>query len=576
MLRRAAILIDNRCEKVAGGTFHSFANIVLRQYGHLLGYGSNFSILDRSDSQDLVGYIREELGYSGREVRFPRKETVSEIISKSINKNQDIEEVITSDFPHFTYLVADIKRIAVTYQLMKQDKNLMDYDDLLVNLRSLLVAHREVKDELSGKFRYLMIDEFQDTNRLQGEIAYNLSENQRNIMAVGDDSQSIYSFRGAHFRNIMDFPSTYPNANVIYLEENYRSTQPILDLTNTIIERAEEKFPKKLYTLKSGGEFPWLVATPNEKMQSIFLADHILEIHEEGVDLQDIAVLFRASYLSFDLEIELAKRNIPYRKFGGFKFMETAHVKDILSVLRLIANPMDEISSMRAFRLAEGIGKKKAAILAKALASGGTIQEVAGELSRGKRSESCLKLSELLLTVSRKGMSIPEIIRLMATFYKPILEKRYDDYPKRLKDLEQLEVLSERYTSIDSFLTDVTLEPIEASIGGVTPVTREDDYLTLSTIHSAKGLEWHTVFVIWVLDGKLPAMKSMDDPYQLEEERRLLYVAATRAKERLFFSYPVNIFDRGTQTVLSRPSRFIEGISRDTLPRYTMYEYSYE
>ena len=576
MLRRAALLIDVRCEKVAGGTFHSFANVVLREYGQLIGYGKNFSILDRSDAQDLVGYVREDLGYSSRQIRFPKKGTIAEIITKSINKNQSIDEIIVSDFPHFSYLSPDIEKIAIRYELMKREKNLMDYDDLLVNLRILLSEREEVKAKLSHKYHYIMIDEFQDTNRLQGEIAYLISAEHRNIMAVGDDSQSIYSFRGAHFRNIMDFPSTYPDTRIIYLEENYRSTQPILDLTNTIIERATEKFPKKLYTEKEGGNHPFLVATPNEKMQSTFLADHILEIHEEGVALKDIAVLFRASFLSFDLEIELAKRNIPYRKFGGFKFMETAHVKDVLSVLRLLSNPRDEISAMRAFRLAEGIGKKKAASLAKMLSEGGTIREAAEDLSRGKRSESCVKLSELLFTISRESMPIPEIIRLMSAFYRPILEKRYDDYPKRLKDLEQLEVLSEHYRTMESFLTDITLEPIEASVEGVGPHDRETDYLTLSTIHSAKGLEWNSVFIIWVLEGRLPSMKSIDDPYQVEEERRLLYVAATRAKERLFFSYPVNIFDRISQTVLSRPSRFIEGISRETLPRYTLYEYNYE
>ncbi len=576
MLRRAALLIDVRCEKVAGGTFHSFANVVLRQYGQLIGYGKNFSILDRSDAQDLVGYVREDLGYSSRQIRFPKKGTIAEIITKSINKNKSIDEVIVSDFPHFSYLSPDIEKIAARYEVMKREKNLMDYDDLLVNLRALLSEKDEVKATLSHQYRYIMIDEFQDTNRLQGEIAYLLSAEHRNIMAVGDDSQSIYSFRGAHFRNIMDFPTTYPDTRIIYLEENYRSTQPILDLTNTIIERAAEKFPKKLYTRKKGGTHPFLVATPNEKMQSTFLADQILEIHEEGVDLKDIAVLFRASFLSFDLEIELAKRNIPYRKFGGFKFMETAHVKDVLSVLRLLSNPRDEISSMRAFRLAEGIGKKKAASLAKMLSEGGTIRDAAEDLAMGKRSESCVMLSELLFTISREGIPVPEKIRLMSAFYRPILEKRYDDYPKRLKDLEQLEVLSERYRSMESFLTDITLEPIEASVEGVDSPDGENDYLTLSTIHSAKGLEWDTVFVIWVLEGRLPSMKSIEDPYQVEEERRLLYVAATRAKERLFFSYPVNIFDRSTQMVLSKPSRFIEGISRETLPRYTLYEYNYE
>ncbi len=576
MLRRAALMTDARCEKVAGGTYHSFANTILRQYAHLTDYTNTFTILDRSDAFDLVGLVREELGYAGRMVRFPRKETVGEIISKSINKTTAIEDVILSDFTHFSYVTGDIEKIAIHYAEMKRDKNLMDYDDLLVNLVKLLSDHPEVREALSNRYRYIMIDEFQDTNRLQAEISCLLAEKHRNIMAVGDDSQSIYSFRGADFRNIMDFPSMFPDTRVLYLEENYRSTQPILDLTNVIIERAEEKFPKRLFTSKRGGDPPWLVATPNEKMQSLFVADKILELHEEGVDLKDMAVLFRASFLSFDLEIELAKRNIPYRKFGGFKFMETTHVKDVLAILRIIANPLDEISSLRTFRLAEGIGKKKAAALARRLMGGESMRQVAEELAKGGRSEESVRLSELLITLARDDMPLTERVQLINNFYRPVMEKKFDNYPKRLKDLEQLEVIAERYRKLETFLTDVTLEPIEASVSDVTGTDRETDYLTLSTIHSAKGLEWHTVFIIWVLDGRIPSLKSIDDPYQLEEERRLLYVAATRAKTNLFFSSPIHIFDRQTQSVLSKPSRFIEGIPQKLLPRYTLYEYEYE
>ncbi len=573
MLRRAALMSDPRCERVTGGTFHSFANSILRKYAHLIGYENAFTILDRSDSQDLIGFIREELGFSSRTVRFPKKETIAEIISKTINKGLSIEDTLIIDFPHFSYLTGEIERIALRYHDLKREKNLMDYDDLLVNLKSLLLEHPDVRETLSDRFLFIMIDEFQDTNRIQAEIAYLLADKRRNIMVVGDDSQSIYSFRGADFRNIMEFPKVYPDAKIVFLEENYRSTQPILDLTNTIISRAAEKFPKNLFTRKEGGNPPWLVATPDEHMQSVFVADKILEIHEDGIPLREIAVLFRAAYLSFDLEIELAKRNIPYRKFGGFKFMETAHVKDVLSILRLVVNPKDEISAGRAFRLADGIGKKKAAQLTGILSSTGSIEEVRKSLMEAKRSEDCARLADLLYTLTNKDLPVPEMIAHAVNFYRPIMEKKFDDFPKRLKDLEQLEILAERYTSLNSFLTDVVLEPIESSVSDIAGADRETDFLTLSTIHSAKGLEWHTVFIIWVLDGKLPTMKSADDHYQLEEERRLLYVATTRAKENLFLTYPINIYDRATQMVLSKPSRFIDGIPRHILPRYTIYEY---
>ncbi|MBU0566535.1 ATP-dependent helicase, partial [bacterium] len=358
MLKMASLLLDERCQKVSGGTFHSFANATLRRYADLVGFNRNFTILDRSDSEDVINLIRTRLGLHKGEVRFPRKRAILNVISKSINKGCLLEEVLEEDYPQFMEILDIIEKIRQEYREYKRTKSLLDYDDLLVYLKVLLEENDDLRAKLSNFYRYIMIDEYQDTNKLQAKIACLLASEHQNIMVVGDDSQSIYSFRGANFRNIMDFPKIFSRAKIITLEQNYRSTQPILNLTNEIIRYAKEKYSKTLFTEKEGDQKPLFIQIPNENYQSRFIVRKVLELREEGKPLDSIAILFRAGWHSNDLEIELASHNIPFVKHGGLKFMEAAHIKDVIAYLRVVFNPLDSVSWLRILLLIEGIGPK--------------------------------------------------------------------------------------------------------------------------------------------------------------------------------------------------------------------------
>jgi DNA helicase-2/ATP-dependent DNA helicase PcrA len=559
MLSRASLLLDARCDRVSGGTFHSFANLTLRKYAQLLKYDNSFTILDQGDAEDVINLLRTQEGYDRAKVRFPRKQTLYEIYSKSINTETPIEEIVLNEFPHYYEQVEDIVKLFRIYNTYKAKHNLMDYDDLLLNLKRLLEEFDDVRKKLSNQYKYIMIDEYQDTNKLQADIVRLLGMEHRNVMAVGDDSQSIYAFRGANFRNIMDFPKDFPGTKIIKLEENYRSTQPILNLANEIIDRAREKYTKVLYTRKPGGELPVIVVAPSENHQSKFVVQKILELREEGIPLNQIAVLFRASYLSFDLEIELAKANIPFVKFGGFKFIETAHIKDIVAHLRVILNPNDVISWHRILLLLDGVGPR-------------TAQKIIEDITSGKLNiktnpkfwvefkgypESVSQLFKLLYTIYPDDVSVSEKTEIILRYYEPIMRDKYDDYERRKKDLEIFENIASRYDSLEEFLTDLAIEPPNESVAEIVPPGSDDEYLVLSTIHSAKGLEWNTVFIIHALDGIFPSSHSAKNDDEMEEERRLMYVACTRAKEHLFICYPVGIYDSRSGFVLTKPSRFI-------------------
>jgi DNA helicase-2/ATP-dependent DNA helicase PcrA len=564
MLRRAALLIGASCERVTGGTFHSVANSLLRRHASAAGLSPTFTILDRTDSEDVINLLRGQLGLSERERRFPRKDTLAEIFSKSANKRCGVEEVVLEEYSHFVKEVPDLQRLFQAYTRYKRQQEMMDYDDLLVRWEALLRQNETVRNQLSQTYRYIMVDEYQDTNRLQAEIVRLLADRHKNVMVVGDDAQSIYSFRGANFQNIMDFPKQFPGTQIFHLEENYRSTQPILNLTNAIINEAKEKYPKHLFTKKREGRPPVVVQAADENEQSRFVSQRVMELQEEGVPLNEIAVLFRSSHHSFDLEIELARHGLPFVKRGGFKFIETAHVKDVVAHLRIVANPRDTVSWNRLLLLVEGIGPKKSQqILARLSASQDihhTIKELSGQMVGAAHLKELMLLIE---EISKERLTPAQRLGRVYEYYTPILQHRYDDHPKRAKDLEHLLTITERYPELDSFLSDMALEPPNESVAGVLASGREDDRLILSTIHSAKGLEWQAVFVIWVLDGKFPTVYSFMKEDELEEERRLLYVAATRAKEHLYLTYPINVYDRSSGMVLSKPSRFLDRISTD-------------
>ena len=574
MLQRAEALLGGRCDKVTGGTFHSFANTVLRRYASLLGLANAFTILDRGDSEDVINLTRTRLGLDKKERRFPRKQTIIEILSLAANKTCSVAEVLDEQFPHLFSELDELVRIEEYYRRYKHERSLLDYDDLLTRLRELLQTHPEVAERLSTAFRYIMVDEYQDTNRVQAEIVRLLAHVHDNVMAVGDDAQSIYSFRGATVRNILEFPKLFPGAKIIKLEENYRSTQPILNLSNQIILQAKESYTKNLFTRRETGVRPVLVEAESERYQSRFVAQKILELREEGVRLDDIAVLFRSSFHSFDLELELNRRNLPFVKRGGFKFIETTHIKDVLAHLRIVANPQDAVSWHRVLLLLEGIGPKSSeAILAHVLGGPNQAQRLAEYPGRGVIGAELQKLATALQELTVPGLKPAEQLEAVVRYYLPILKRTHrDDFPKRQKDLEHFTVITERYRSLDRLLADMALEPPNDSVGDTLAINREEEgLLTLSTIHSAKGLEWHSVFIIWAVDGRFPSLYNTDED-EFEEERRLMYVAATRAKENLFITYPINIFDRATGMVLCKPSRFLDGISKRILEPVMLME----
>ena len=560
MLRRASLILDERCQSVAGGTFHSFANLTLRKYASVLGLSHSFSILDESDAEDTLNLIRTQLGFHKEQKRFPRKKALLEIISKSINKSEKIDDVIDEEFPHFLEWSEEIKKIWQEYEKYKRQKSLLDYDDLLVYLKNLLSTHEEVRQRLSRKYKYIMIDEYQDTNKLQAHIACLLASEHKNIMVVGDDAQSIYSFRGANFKNIIDFPKIFKETKVITLEENYRSTQPILDLTNEVISLAKEKFEKNLFTRKKGDKIPIFVDASDENAQSKYVVDKILELREEGIELGEMAILFRSGWHSNDLEIELASRDIPFAKYGGQKFVEAAHIKDVISYLRICYNNFDEVSWYRALLLLPRIGPKTAEKIIAEVVKDKKGLEVAEE---HKKTEELKKLFSLLKKIDIEKHEPAEMIESFLEYYQPLLKEKYDDFHKRLNDLDSLLRISSRYKSLESFLSDMALEPPERSIVEAGLKDKDDSRLTLSTIHSAKGLEWHTVFLIYVAEGHLPSYLSLENEDDIEEERRLFYVAATRAKENLFLLKPhldrsPRSFMDGGGSVFTQVSRFLD------------------
>lgn len=579
MLERAAKLLDRRCENIAGGTFHSFGNLILRKYASALGIHSNFAIFDRVDAEALISLLRKEMSTATKNRSLPRKHTLANIFSRSVNKMIPVDDVVYDDYPHLETELESINSIFQSYKRYKSENNFFDFDDLLVFLLKLLKTDPEIRDRISSSYRYVMVDEYQDTNKIQAEILYLLTGTNKNIMVVGDDSQSIYAFRGADFRNIMKFPAMFPATRIISLEENYRSVQPILNLTNIIIEQAKEKYSKNLFTTRTGGSIPVLVEAQEENDQSLFIVDKIRQLCRQGTPLDQIAVLFRAGYHSFDLEIELSREQIPFIKVGGFKFVESAHIKDVLAHLRIVSSPYDRISWYRILLIIEKIGPATARKIYE------TIKNVAAGYSglsavklKSAAGAGLKRLKDLFCNLATDSLPLEEMGEMIIEYYLPILKERYDDHPKRAKDLEQLLAIMARYDSPEKFLTDMALEPPNTSFGETFAVgtPSEDERLVLSTIHSAKGLEWHTVFIIWALDGRFPSSYALHKEEDMEEELRLMYVAATRARENLFFTYPNQVYDRSLGIVLNRPSRFVDMMSESILEKqFAGYQFDY-
>lgn len=565
MLSRATIVLDSRCEQVAGGTFHSFANIILRKYSALLELQNNFTITDRADSEDIVNHIRSNT-IGKQEKRFPKKSTILDIYSKAVNKNIPSDEIIMSEYKQFEHCIDKVNEIIREYTAYKRKNSILDYDDLLLYLKTLLECNPEVRKKLSNQYKYILVDEYQDTNTIQAEIVKLLASEHNNVMAVGDDSQSIYSFRGANFKNILEFPNLFPNTKIIKLEQNYRSSQNILALANEILLKAKEKYTKTLFSDIVCPIKPAIISANDMKMEAEFIAQRVLELlEEEGLSLNDICVLARSARMTYNLEIELAKKSIPYKKFGGLKFIEAAHVKDIIAHLRVILNPSDIISYTRILLLLDGIGNQSANKLLPVLAEDGDIKEKKLPV---KNPEAVIRLTELINNNQKDIFNPKKVVQSVLKYYENILRDKYDDYTKREKDLEHFLALSEKYTSLEDFLSDLALEPPDTSMADVEEGANKDEFLTLSTIHSAKGLEYKAVFIIGAVDGRFPSLFSFNSPDDLDEELRLMYVAVTRAKTHLAITYPIDMFDYSTNMVLSKPSRFLDGISQEILEKW--------
>ena len=582
MLDRVGQLLEGRAGKVMGGTFHSTGHRILRRYAERLGYSPRFSILDREDAVDLMGAALADLSPQLPKRRLPRPKTLVDLYSFVINTGRSLDDVILQRAPQYTGQEELIAPVFRKYLERKRNADLMDFDDLLINWLLLLTRHPDARRELARRFQHVLVDEYQDTNRLQADIIDAMLGGPRNLMVVGDDAQSIYAFRGADYANILGFPDRYPDCTVFRLETNYRSTPPILDLANASIAHNERQFPKNLRPVREGDEMPLDVSVPSPEAQAAFLADQVLELREAGIDLEEMAVLYRNHHHSLEVQVELTRRNIPFRVRSGLRFFEQRHVKDALAHLRFIGNPRDEVAFARMLKLRRGFGDRLTARLWGRIASGDplhalvAIDPAAANLPR-IATKSLTTLQTLIEELSGprfSGSPGEAIRRVVEAFYRQWAKDNLENAGSRLDDLEQLALFADGYSTINAFLAEITLlnELSGEDVAGGPP----DEELTLSTIHQAKGLEWRVVFIIWLSEGRFPTARAED----IEEERRLFYVAVTRAKEWLYLVHPEIVRDRYRVDVLVDPSQFLleipgelmehlsitSGIEEDELP----------
>ncbi|MCB9682974.1 MAG: ATP-dependent helicase [Alphaproteobacteria bacterium] len=535
MLDRVARLVGGRARGVRGGTFHSFANTALRRHADRLGYSPSFTILDRGDAEALVGMVRGELGLGSTEQRYPKRGTLLDVLSRATNTHRTIAQVLDDQYPQYAHLEPDLQRLAVRYAERKQEQGVMDFDDLLVMLARLLRDHEEARRRLSHAARHVLVDEYQDTNRLQASIAALLSSVHGNLMVVGDEAQSIYGFRGADVRNILDFGQLYPNCPVTVLEENYRSVQPILDLANGILETATTGYDKHLRSSLPSQELPVLADVMDEHAQAEVVVRRVLELREGGTSLDEQAILARASHHTHLLELALSEAGIPFRKYGGLRFSEAAHIKDVFALLRLVANPRDVLAWFRVLSWSKGLGAKTAQRIGDSVAAADDPQlHPAAYKGRGYHAD-LVDLAGFLEDAAPLVADVGALVDLTIAYYKERIVDIHEDWKKRLKDLDSVPLLAERFTSLDQFLAEVALDPVEAADADEAV---DDEVLTVSTIHSAKGLEWDAVHLVQLGDGAFPSAFSLDDPDELEEERRLFYVAVTRARRHLMLVWP--------------------------------------
>ena len=553
--RRAAQEMERRAETVLAGvqrgvvslpwsgTFHAIGARLLREYAPRIGLDEAFTIHDRGDAEDLMGLVRHELGLDSTEQRFPKKGTCLSIYSRAVNGQEHLDVVLAQFFPWCAQWEAELRRLFAAYVEAKAEQNALDYDDLLLYWAEMM-AEPSLAEEVGARFDHVMVDEYQDTNRLQARILLAMKPQGQGVTVVGDDAQSIYAFRGATIRNILDFPKQFQQpARIITLERNYRSTQGILDVSNAVIEQAQERHAKKLWTEIPTKQKPQLVLVPDEAMQARFVAEQVLNLREAGIALNSQAVLFRASAHSAPVELELMRRDIPFVKFGGLKFLEAAHVKDLLAILRLAENPKGKMAGLRVAQLIPGVGPGTAQRFMELLSTASEPNAAIEAFQPPHQSrEDWPRFAELFTGLRGPGLTWPADVELATHWYLPHLDRLYDNAPVRKGDIEQLQQMAKGYPSRERFLTELTLDPPEATSDRAGPPLLDDDYLILSTIHSAKGQEWTSVHVLNAVDGCIPSDMSTGSGAEIEEERRLLYVALTRAKSYLQVIVPQRFY----------------------------------
>jgi len=556
MLSRAS-RHDVRCGLVHGGTFHSFAYRILKKYSVQSGLGE-FFIIDESDAEEAINICSAKFDTNGKDKRFPRKDTLRKVFSMVVNKNMSVEDILDKEYPQFLKYSFQVEAISQEYKKYKKSKGYLDYDDLLVYLRNLLEKNNDIRKELSEQYKYIMVDEYQDTNKLQSDITYFLARDHKNIMIVGDDAQSIYGFRGASHENIMDFPERFPGCKIIKLETNYRSHQPILDVANAVLKNMKNKYSKELYSYnKEHGDRPELLFFTNTNAEAGWMARKVKSMAAEGMDLKYQAVLFRYAYISIPLQLELNRLRIPFQLFGGMKFYETAHVKDVLAYLKALVNFKDELSWLRMLTLLEGIGPKTASGIVKDINNANNFDEAVKSIlcsaNRKKSYSTALfELVNFLKTAQAAEGSVSEQFEALLEYYNPIMQYKFDDARDRMNDLKVIKRISADYKSTPDFLADFALDsPDKGAFSG------HENMLTLSTIHSAKGLEWDVVFLMGLVEGVLPVSFSLDDEDSIEEEHRLFYVGITRAKKHLFLCAHYEGTMMG-QSQFNRISRFVD------------------
>jgi DNA helicase-2/ATP-dependent DNA helicase PcrA len=588
MLGRVANSLPIDASGLWGGTFHSVGNRILRRHGSALGYSSGFTIMDREDQKDLIDTVVAGAGIDPKEIRFPKGDVLAEIFSFVVNTEKPLEELLAEKFPYFLPLLDKIRDVHERYEKKKKTTNSMDFDDLLEKTLSMFQQHERIAEVYRQQFQFILVDEYQDTNKIQADLVDLLARDHRNVMVVGDDAQSIYSWRGANFQNILEFPKRYPDAQVFKIEMNYRSVPEILEVANAAITANIQQFRKQLSpTRESKTLKPALVALRDGSEQAQFVAQRILQLRDENVDLNDIAVLYRAHYHAVELQLELSRRGIPYQITSGIRFFEQAHIKDVTSFIRFVANPRDEVAFNRMVKLLPGIGNRTAENLWQAWAADSVVAGVdrGSEKASPSAGGNAPGYSERLLAMHVPAKSKKMWTQLAHTLDEitpggqpnppsemitSVVEAIYDDYAKvnftnyelRREDLDQLAVFARQFKDVHEFLSQLALiSNVDAEATSVQGADKEA--VNLSTVHQAKGLEFHTVFVIWLTDGMFPSSRSLNTRDALEEERRLFYVAITRARDELYLTYPQMRLSGGYGDVFQRPSRFLQEIPND-------------